>query len=129
MSVVVKARHTDRVKLRISGRRIPSQLVRELGKIYPHDRIERVEDGDDDELIDIASTAWYREMEKSMTPAKALRLYRKNRGLTQEALAKLIGGGTRLQHVSNMENGSRAISLNTARKLARIFGCPVARFV
>ncbi len=80
----------------------------------------------DVELIDITSTVWYCEMEKSMTPAKALRVYRENRGMSQEELGRHLGGLSR-QNVSDMERVTRGISM--AKKLATFFDVPVERFI
>ena len=53
----------------------------------------------------------------SMTPGKALRIYRENAGLTQTALGERMGGVPR-QHISNMENGKRPIGKENAKRLA-----------
>lgn len=63
-----------------------------------------------------------------MTPGKYLRIYRENKGLTQIQLGKALGGIPR-QHISNMENGHRAISLKMARKLSTFLGAPIERFL
>jgi hypothetical protein len=48
--------------------------------------------------------------------------------MMQARLDELLGGIPR-QHVSNMENRNRMISLNTAGKLVKIFNIPVERLL
>jgi plasmid maintenance system antidote protein VapI len=84
---------------------------------------------DDDELVDVFKTEWYRKMKATLTPGRALRAYRENRGLAREALAKLLGPTARKTHVADMEAGRRGISKEMAKKLARILGAPVERFL
>nr|WP_246294147.1 helix-turn-helix transcriptional regulator [Desulfobacter latus] len=57
-----------------------------------------------------------------------MRIYRKNNQLTQEQLGKKLGNVSR-QIVSNMERGTRSISLATAKKLSIIFNVPASRFL
>ena len=83
---------------------------------------------DDDELVDVFKTDWYRRTKAGLTPGKSLRIYRQNAKLTQGELGKRLGGLPK-QFVSNMENGIRPISKNMALKLASIFKTSVARFI
>ena len=48
--------------------------------------------------------------------------------MTQTRLGELLGGIPR-QHISNMENRKRPISLNTAKKLAKLFNIPIERLL
>lgn len=57
-----------------------------------------------------------------------MRIYQANRGLTQVELGEALGGIPR-QHVSNMENGHRAISIKMARKMSTLLGAPIHRFI
>jgi len=79
-----------------------------------------VED-DDQETIPIEETDWYQRMKAQSTPGKALRVYRKNAGLTQDALAER--SGIAKSHISAMENDKRPLGRITARKLAQAPGC------
>jgi transcriptional regulator with XRE-family HTH domain len=63
-----------------------------------------------------------------MTPGKNMKIYRMNRGLTQLQLGELLGGIPK-QHISNMENGKRPISLKMAKTLSKIFKVSVERFI
>lgn len=90
-------------------------------------RLENESEGD--ESVNIFETDWYKRIKAKSTPGGNLRLYRENRRLTQEELARKLGGGTLKQHVSGMERGRRPISKAVAKKLARIFGTSPARFI
>ena len=86
------------------------------------------EEESDEETVNIFETDWYREIKTSTKPGENLRIYRENHGLTQAKLGEMLGGIPR-QHISNMERGTRAISLKTARKLAKLFRISVEKFV
>jgi len=111
MQVVAKTPHID---LRITGE-IPEKVLRALEEEYG-DALQ-VSGENEDELVDVTTTDWYRETKKGITPGDVLRIYRENAGLTQTALGQRMGGVPR-QHISNMENGKRPIGKETARKLA-----------
>ncbi len=87
---------------------------------------QKVIDNDDDKLVNVFETPWYRNIKEALTPGEVMRIYRENRAMTQTRLGELLGGILR-QHISNMENWKRPISLNTAKKLAKLFNIPVER--
>ena len=62
-----------------------------------------------------------------LRPAAVLRGSRYKEGLTQAALATQLG--IRQNHLSDMENGKRAISKGMARKLAELFDCDYRTFL
>jgi antitoxin component HigA of HigAB toxin-antitoxin module len=86
-------------------------VVRALRKLYPSMRVS-----DDDEAVDITTTAWWKKMEARSHGGTVLWTYRDNAGLTLDRLSKL--SGIAKSHLSDMENGKRAIGLRTAKKLA-----------
>jgi len=114
---------TPRIKIDIEGeisKNHLSLLKKEYGKyVHVHGN---------DEYINILDTPWFKKMKSHMTPGVNLRIYRKNRGLTQVQLGELLGDIPK-QHISNMENGTRQISLKTAKRLAKIFNVSVEKFV
>lgn len=122
MQAVVKTPHID---INIRGN-IPKNLLKVLKEDYGK-KLKLIENPED-ELVDVFETDWYKGMSKKRKPGDAMRTYRENSGMTQEELGKKLGGDAR-QIVSNMEKGSRAISLKTAKKLAKLFDVPVDRFV
>lgn len=81
-----------------------------------------------DSSCNVTDTKWYNDIKHGMTPGKYLRIYRENKGLTQIQLGEALGGIPR-QHISNMENEHRAISLKMARKLSNFLNAPVERFI
>lgn len=122
MQAVVK---TPRININIKGD-ISEKLLSILKEEYGEE-IELYEDNDE-ELIDVFETEWYKNIKAKTTPGDNLKIYRENRGMTQEELGKLLGGIPR-QHVSNMERGIRSISLKTAQKLIQIFDVSVEKFL
>jgi plasmid maintenance system antidote protein VapI len=83
---------------------------------------------DDEELVNVFETDWYRSVKAAMAPGDILRICRETRKLTQMELGRRLGGIAR-QQISNMENGIRPISLAMAKKLTHIFNVPAARFL
>jgi DNA-binding XRE family transcriptional regulator len=116
---------TPRIDVRITGE-ISEKLLRTLEDECGDDLV--IITDSDEEFVDAKETDWYREAKAELTPGESLRVYRQNSGLTQEALGKLLGDLPR-QHLSNMENGSRAISLGMAKKLAKLLHTSPAHFL
>ena len=123
MQAVVKTPH---IEINIKGEIIPPKLIHLLKEEFGDE--VRVIDNDDDALVYAVDTKWYREIKETLTPGNIMRIYRENRMMTQARLGELLGGIPR-QHVSNMENGKRQISLNTARKLSKLFNIPIGRLL
>ncbi len=121
MQALVKTPHTD---IRIQGE-IPSRIIEVLRSEYGN-KLKICED--DDEYVDVTETAWYKEIKTKITQGDAMRIYRKNRQLTQAQLGEKLGN-IPSQTVSNMERGKRSISLATAKKLSAIFNVPASRFL
>jgi len=122
MQVHVKMPH---IKIDIDGeisKKHLSLLKKEYGK-----NVHLVKN-EDDEYVDVFKTDWYKKIQSKMTPGKNMKIYRMNRGLTQLQLGELLGGIPK-QHISNMENGKRTISLKMAKTLSKIFKVSVERFI
>ncbi|MBF0121449.1 MAG: helix-turn-helix transcriptional regulator [Desulfobacterales bacterium] len=120
MLAVVK---TPLIEINIKGQ-IPDKLLSFLKEEYK----KEIEIIDENELVDIFETDWYRKIKKKITPADNLRIYRKIHKITQTQLGKKLGGVPR-QHISNMETGKRSISIKTAIKLSTIFNVTVDKFI
>ena len=111
MQVAVK---TPRIELQMKGD-IPERVILFLEEEYGVSLRPTADDGE--EVVNVLETDWYKRTMGSMTPGKALRIYRENAGLTQTALGERMGGVPR-QHISNMENGKRPIGKENAKRLA-----------
>lgn len=122
MLAVVKTPH---INLKIEGQ-IPDWIMVGLKKEFG--KKVKVTTDDEDSLIRVVDSKWYKETKKALTPGKTVRVYRENLGLTQEELGSKLGGLTR-QYVSGMENGSRGISKEMAKKLSKLFGIPIERLI
>ena len=82
----------------------------------------------DEDSVNVFETTWYQDVRSRMSPGDTLKMYRENHGLTQAELGNMLGGVPR-QHISNMERQVRAISLKTARKLAKLFDVSPDKFI
>ncbi|MFC1669385.1 helix-turn-helix transcriptional regulator [Spirochaetota bacterium] len=121
MQAHVKMHH---IKIDIKGD-IPPDILDLLIKKYGK-KLKLIKD-EGDELIDITKTEWFNLMKAKLKPGDAMKHYRKIYQMTQTELGEKLGGISR-QHISDMENGRRPISLNTAKYLSKIFKRSVERF-
>jgi transcriptional regulator with XRE-family HTH domain len=83
---------------------------------------------DDEELLNIFDTDWYKDISEATTSGDTLRIYRENFRMTQAVLGRKLGKFTR-QKISDMEHNKRAISKDVARKLSQLFDVPIDRFI
>ncbi|CAK8720571.1 DNA-binding transcriptional regulator, XRE-family HTH domain [Candidatus Electrothrix laxa] len=120
MQALVKTPRTD---IRIQGE-IPPRLLDMLRSEYGN----KLQINRDDEYVEITESDWYKETKAATSPGDAMRIYRKNKEMTQAQLGEKLGTVPR-QLVSNMECGKRTISLATAKKLAAIFNVSASRFL
>lgn len=124
MLVVVKKPRTKNSELEIRGKVVPAWIIDSLKKKY-NGNVTVTED--DEELINIHDTDWYKKMKSTDSPARSLRVYRQRDGLSQGELGKMLGMSS--QNVYEMEKNKRGISKDTAKKLSLIFNAPVDRFI
>ncbi len=111
MQVVVK-----KPLIKLEGDITPN-LINFLKAEFGPIEIVEVVDRNDDELIEVTESEWYRNIKKTISPGETLRFYREMRGLTQAELGVRIGRFSR-QYISNLENGHRSISKAVAIRLA-----------
>ncbi len=126
MRAVVEAppmRRTEKpVSFRVEGKNIPKAVLVFLDALFPdHVRID-----DDEDLVAVEDTDWYKKAKAKMTPAKALKIMRTNAGLTQKQLAEKIGIAK--QNYNSLERGARPISMMMAKKLADALGTSYTMF-
>ncbi|MBN1577390.1 MAG: helix-turn-helix transcriptional regulator [Chitinispirillaceae bacterium] len=117
MQAVAKTRH---INIRFKPR-TPARVINTIKRQYS----EYIDD--DDELVDISTTDWYRQMRKDMTPGKSLKTLREVTNLTQAKIGEMIGIPT--ARISDFETGQRAISKVMAKKLAAVFNTSPAVFI
>ena len=122
MQAVVK---TPRIELQIRGD-IPPKLISVLEEEFGDDL--RLQEEQDDKIVNVFETEWYHQIKSSMTPGDNLKIYRDNRGWTQAQLGEKLGGLPR-QHISNMERGLRPISRKMAKRLAQVFEVSPSKFI
>jgi len=122
MQVVAK---TPRIEVRITGE-INAGLLRAQEKECG--RALEIITEPDEEYVDAMETDWYRDTKAGLTPGETLRTYRENAGLTQAGLGMQLGNMPR-QHISGMEHGRRAISMEMAKRLAAALGVSPVRLL
>ena len=123
MLAVVKKPHTNITLFKIKGN-IPDGVMKYLRREFGQN-IEMTDENE--ELVNIFDTHWYKGIKKTISPGDTLRIYRQNLGLTQTELGQKLGKFTR-QKISDMENNKRSISKAVAKKLGEIFDVPIERF-
>ena len=119
MQVVVKRPH-----IKMEGE-ISSELITFLKERYGE--VDVIEN-EDDEMVEIMKTDWYRDIRARTSPGENLRIYRKLHGLSQQELGCKLGRFTR-QNISNMERGHRPVSKSAAKKIAELFDVSVEKFI
>ncbi|MEA3415135.1 MAG: helix-turn-helix transcriptional regulator [Thermodesulfobacteriota bacterium] len=124
MLAVVKKPHTKTTLFEIKGN-IPPGIMEYLHREFGQN-VEIVDENE--ELVNIFDTHWYKGIKKTISPGDTLRIYRQNLGLTQTELGQKLGKFTR-QKISDMENNKRSISKAVAKKLSKIFDVPIERFL
>ncbi|MEA3429023.1 MAG: helix-turn-helix transcriptional regulator [Thermodesulfobacteriota bacterium] len=119
-----KVNHTKTTLFEIKGN-IPPGIMEYLHREFGQN-VEIVDENE--ELVNIFDTHWYKDIKKTISPGDTLRIYRQNLGLTQTELGQKLGKFTR-QKISDMENNKRSISKAVANKLSKIFDVPIERFL
>ena len=128
MSAAAKTHHTKAVSHTVSyhfhfKKSTPRKVLSEIASRYS----SYLAEDPDDEPVDVTTTDWYKKMEKEMKPGDYLRHLREAQGLTQKALGEKLD--TNAAHISDYETGQRAISKETAKKLAGMFKVSPAIFI
>jgi len=123
MLVHVSHPHIPSIDFIIRGN-IPEDLLVDLRAKYGQKNVVE----EDEELIKARDIDWEGEFGDSSTPGDMLRLRRVQfEHWTQKQLAEKLG--IPWQHISNMERGSRPISISMARRLGKVFGCSPELFI
>jgi len=118
MSVAVRMRPIN-IRLRP---RTPARIIRSVKRQFSEYIIDSR-----DEFEDWFETDLHKEIAAGMKPGDYLRNYREAHGMTQKDLAEKIG--VRVNYLSDLETGQRAISRKNAKKFAEIFKVSPGVFV
>jgi len=115
MQALVKMPHTlengKMVEFKITGN-VPFFYIDLTRRLFPN--IKEIAD-EDEELIEISKSKWFKEMEAKTTPGDSLRAMRTLREMKQTELAKKIGVNP--QQISDMEKGRAPIGKKMAMKI------------
>lgn len=124
--MLVRAK-APRIRVRLSGTGV-SRIVAAVRSVYPDIVVSSSEDeGDDEELLDVFKTDWWKKMEADHHPGDTIRVYRRNKGLTLAQLAEKTGIAE--SHLSAMENRKRGVGKVTAKRLSKALGPDYRRFL
>jgi DNA-binding XRE family transcriptional regulator len=133
MSVAVKTRHTSLRRsypLRYTfhlRRTTPRKVLTEITSKYRNYLVEDAKPDNDNSLISVVDSDWYKEMSLRMTPGKYLKTLREACELTQTGLGEKIGATA--ARVCDYEAGRREISKAVARKLSNVFLVSADKFI
>ena len=132
MSAAVKMRRTRRGTIPSRfvfafRRTTPRKVLTEIESRYRTYLVENMKANDDESLVRIADTDWYKEMSRRMTPGKYLRTLREAQGLTQAQLGEKVG--IPASRISDYETGQRSISKSAAKRFAKALGVSPAPFI
>ena len=117
MLVHVSQPHMPNIDFTINGK-IPRELIDELRMRYGQSNVVE----SDDDWVSASDIDWEGDIGLKATPGDMLRMRRVTfEKWTQKQLAEKLG--IPWQHVSNMERGSRPISVAMARRLGKVFSC------
>lgn len=114
------------IRVTVEGDRIPEGIMDAIRAEFSGDQIEVR--GDDDETVDALQSDWYRETVGLITPGDVIRVYRKNRGMTQAELGRRLGGTAR-RRIDAIEKGRRGVSAATAKQIADVLGISAERIL
>lgn len=120
MQVHVK---TPRTSIEMTGE-IPEKIIILLKEVYG----KKVSLLDDEEVVNIRETKWFKKIDAEMTPGKSMANYRKLLNLTQAQLGEKLGGIPK-QNISQMERDVRPISKKVAKQLAALYKVSVEKFI
>lgn len=124
MLAVVKKHLCEEILFEIKGD-IPFNVTDYLAREFGQDFEIRE---NDEYLVNIFDTDWYKEIGALITPGDALKIYRENFRFTYMELCAKIGKFTE-QQIYDMENSRSDIDKETAEILSRLFGVPTERFL
>ena len=116
MPEVEKMPRTE-LRVVVRGKR---KIERVIALLRDHGLEAEIVENDDDELVNVLETDWYKRTSAEITPGDRLRTRRWNASLTQAQLAEKIG--VKKSYISDLERGRREIGRATAEKLAAALG-------
>jgi len=109
------------VEFTISGN-IPVFYLDLTRRLFP-----MIEENDDDELIEISESGWYKKMQATVKPGDVLRSLRTMREMKQKELAENLGIEPR--QISDMEHGRAPIGKKMAMKLGKALNINYKHFL
>ncbi|MES0490316.1 MAG: helix-turn-helix transcriptional regulator [Leptospirales bacterium] len=121
MQVLVK---TKNAKIEMKGD-IPNDILTAVSKAFK--KSVKILNDDGEEIVLATQSKWFNEIIEGTSPGKVIHIYRENSGLSQSQLGEKVKKS--IQYISDLENDRRNISLDMARKLAKVFDISIARLL
>ena len=109
------------VEFTISGN-VPVFYLDLTRRLFP-----MIEENNDDELIEISESDWYKKMQATVKPGDVLRSLRTMREMKQKELAENLGIEPR--QISDMEHGRAPIGKKMAMKLGKALNINYKHFL
>ena len=81
----------------------------------------------EEEYEEVTTTKWYKKIDKEISSGDIVRIFRKNKELSQVELSKKLG--VTYKYLSDIETGRRNVSKKIALKLSMIFNRPAEKFL
>jgi DNA-binding XRE family transcriptional regulator len=121
MLAVVK---TPRTKIQIQGEIAPRVL-----RVLEHEYGDKLVVTPEENLqtVDFFSTTLSKTIKKQMNPSQYIKMYRSNKNMTQSELGSYLNVSSAF--VCDLEKNRRAVSKDMAKKLAKLFGTSIDRFL
>jgi DNA-binding XRE family transcriptional regulator len=118
---------TPRIRLEISGNKIPEHLLLYLRSAFKGIKISLASNETPNDQSDVFGSDWFKKLKSESSPAENLREMREWLGISAAELSRRTGISP--QHISGMENGTRPIGKKLAAKIAAALGCSPASFI
>jgi len=109
------------VEFTISGN-VPVFYMDLTRRLFP-----MIKENDDDELIEVSESNWYKKMQATVKPGDTLRSLRTMRKMKRKELAEKLGIESR--RISDMENGQVLIDKKMAMKLGKALNINYKHFL
>lgn len=124
MLAVVKTPRTNATLFEVKGD-VPPNVMAYLSKQFGQNL--HVIDEDDEELVNVFESQWYKATTALITPGDRIKIYRDNLAITQGELGEKLGNLS-AQAVADMEENRCPIPQDVAERLSVLFNIPVERF-
>lgn len=119
---IYNSRKSKRPSFKIYGN-VPVKLINTIKETFNNVIVKVSEE----EYEEVTTTKWYKKIDKEISSGDIVRIFRKNKELSQVELSKKLGVTNK--YLSDIETGRRNVSKKIALKLSMIFNRPAEKFL